>query len=144
MASIDQMSNINPKMGLAPLAAAITDTTVQKTGAIDTLGYNSCTFIIATGILADVDATFTVVLKEGDDATQTNHTAVVAAGILGSNALAGFTFANDGACFKIGYIGAKRYCSLEITPVANTGAAPLAVIALLGNPGSAPTANPPS
>lgn len=143
MAIRDLMNNITPKVALAPVVVA--DGTAQVSAAIDTRGYESVTFVIALGTLADVDATWVVTVKEGDDATQGNHTAVADADLLGTEVLAGFTFAADGACRKIGYVGTKRYVSIEIDDgTANTGNAPMAVIALLGHPELAPTANPPA
>lgn len=143
MAVRDLMNNIHPVVGLAPVV--VTDGTAQKTVAIDTRGYESVTFIVALGTLADADATWDVTLKEGDDSTQTNHTAVADDDIIGTEALAGFTFAADGACRKIGYSGTKRYVSLEIDDdTANTGNAPMCVIAILGHPELAPTSNPPA
>lgn len=142
MAVRDLMNNVTPKVAIAPVVVA--DGTAQVSGAIDTLGYESVTFLIALGTLADTDATWSVTVKEGDDSTQANHTAVADADLLGTEVLAGFTFAADNACRKIGYSGTKRYVSIEIDDVvANTGSAPMAVIALLGHPALAPTANPP-
>lgn len=143
MAKRDLMNSITPKVAIAPVVVA--DGTAQVSGAIDTLGYQSVTFVIALGTLADADATWTVVVKEGDTSTQGSHTAVADVDLLGTEALAGFTFADDGACRKIGYIGNKRYVSIEIDDVtANIGNAPMAVIAILGHPELGPTANPPA
>ncbi|MAZ17893.1 MAG: hypothetical protein CL535_16380 [Ahrensia sp.] len=143
MAVRDLMNNIHPVVAIAPVV--VTDGTAQVSGAIDTRGYESVTFVILTGTLADADATWAVTVKEGDDSTQGNHTAVADADLLGTEALAGFTFAADDACRKIGYSGTKRYVSIEIDDVtANTGNAPMAVVAILGHPALAPTDNPPA
>jgi len=142
MAKFDLMNSITPKVAIAPVV--VSDGTAQVSGAIDTRGYGSVTFLIALGTLADADATWTVVVKEGDTSTQGDHTAVADVDLLGTEALAGFTFAADSACRKIGYSGSKRYVSIEIDDgTANTGSAPMAVIALLGHPELGPTANPP-
>jgi hypothetical protein len=143
MAKFDLFNSITPKVALAPVVA--TDGTAQVSAVIDTLGYGSVTFVIALGTLADTDATWAVTVKEGDTNSQGAHTAVADVDLLGTEALAGFTFAADGACRKIGYIGNKRYVSIEIDDVtANTGNAPMAVVAILGHPELAPTANPPA
>lgn len=142
MASMDLVNNIDVKVAIAPVVVA--DGTAQVSGSIDTKGYESVTFVIALGTLADADATWLPVVKEGDSATQGTHTAVADIDLIGTEALAGFNFANDGLCRKIGYKGGKRYVSIEIDDVtANTGSAPMSVIAILGHPRSAPTANPP-
>lgn len=143
MAKRDLMNHINPVVALAP--AVVTDGTGQVSSVIDTLGYESLTFIIGLGTLADSDATWAVVVKEGDTSTQGEHTAVADVDLLGTEALAGFAAASDdGLCKKIGYIGSKRYVSIEIDDVvANTGNAPMTVIAILGHPVLSPTDNPP-
>lgn len=139
----DLMNNINTIAAIAPIVVA--DGTVAKSIVIDMAGYDSLTFVIQTGILADADATWAVTVKDGSDNTQTNHVAVDDVFLIGSEALAGFAFGDDGATRKIGYKGGQRYVSIEIDDVvANTGSAPLAVLAILGHPKSAPTANPPA
>lgn len=142
MAKFDLVNSVHPVVALAPVV--VTDGTAQVSAVIDTQGFQSCTFLIALGTLADADATWAVTVKEGDDNTQGNHTAVADADLIGTEALAGFTFGDDGECRKIGYKGAKRYVSIEIDDVtANSGNAPMCVIALLGHPAYAPTDNPP-
>jgi len=138
MASKDTVNNIHPVIAIAPIT--ITDGTALVSGAIDTQGYESVTFVIGTGVLADVDATWAVVVKEGDTSSQVAHTAVADADLIGTEAAAGFAFGDDGEARKIGYKGSKRYVSIEIDDVtANTGSAPLTAICLLGHPRSAPT-----
>lgn len=145
MAQRDNFNDLNFKVALAPLAAAVTDGTTLKTVAIDTLGYESVTFVIITGTIADVDATWTATLKDGTTSTQTAHAQVASDFVIGSEALAGLTFADDGVCKKIGYKGGKRYVSLELTNVvANTGVIPIAILAVLGDPKVRPTSNPPA
>jgi hypothetical protein len=139
----EMITGIHPIIALAPLAAAITDNTAQNSVIIDRLGFDSLTFLIATGILADADATFAVTMTHGDTNNLADGATVAAADIAGSLALAGFQFDDDGETRKVGYLGNKRYVRLTITPTANTGAAPLAVIALLGRPAQRPTPNPP-
>ena len=136
----DLMSNIHPVVAIAPVVVA--DNTVQKSAAIDVRKYNSVTFLIALGTIADVDATFAVVIKEGSTSTQTAHTAVAAVDLIGTNALASFTFADDGEMRKIGYKGAADYVSIEITPTNNAGNAPMAVVAVF-EPLDFPAPNPP-
>ena len=145
MAARDNMNDLHFVVGLAPLAAAEAGATTLKTVAIDTQGYESLTFVIITGTIVDADATWTATLKDGATSTQTAHTQVGADFIIGSEALAGLTFANDSVCRKIGYKGGKRWASLELANVvANTGAIPIAIIAVLGDPKVRPTANPPA
>lgn len=143
MAVRDLMNSIHPVVAIAPVV--VTDGTAQVSSVIDTRGYESLTFVVLTGTLADTDATWAVTVKEGDTDTQGDHTAVADAELIGTEALAGFTFAADDACRKIGYSGTKRYVSIEIDDVtANSGNAPMAVLAILGHPALAPTDNPPA
>lgn len=139
----DLVNNIHPVIAIAPVV--VTDGTAQVSAAIDTLGFNSVTFVIGLGTLADADATWLVTVKEGDDSTQSNHTAVADDDLIGTEALAGFTFADDGETRKIGYKGVKRYVSIEIDDdTANSGNAPMTALCILGHPDYAPTANPPA
>ena len=138
----DGMNSINPVVAIAPLV--LTDNTAQASAALDTQGFEAATFVIATGTLADGDATFAVEVREGDTNVQSEHTAVADTELVGTEALAGFTQADDNACRKIGYVGSKRYVSLVITPTNNTGNAPLSAVLLLARPHVAPTDNPPA
>lgn len=141
MASRDLYNNIHVVPAIAPIT--ITDGTVLVGNSIDTQGYESVTFVISTGILADVDATWLPVVKDGDVATQNTHTAVADQFLLGTEAAAGWIFSDDGECRKIGYVGGKRYVSIEIDDVtANTGSAPFSVVCILGAARNRPIAQP--
>ncbi len=135
------MNNIDVKRVISPVSVA--DNTAQVGQVIDGQGFGSVTYLIATGSIADVDATFTVLLEECDTSGGV-YTAVADADLLGTEALAGFQFDDDNECRKLGYIGIKRYTRLTITPAANASAAVLAAVAVLGSPSVAPTANPPA
>ncbi len=135
------MNNINVKRVISPVSVA--DTTAQVGQVVDGQGFGSVTYLIATGSIADVDATFTVLLEECDTSGGT-YTAVADADLLGTEVLAAFQFDDDNECRKLGYIGSKRYTRMTITPVLNASAALLAAVAVLGNPAVAPTANPPA
>ena len=135
------MNNINVKRVISPVSVA--DTTAQVGQVVDGQGFGSVTYLIATGSIADADATFTVLLEECDTSGGT-YTAVADADLLGTEVLAAFQFDDDNECRKLGYIGSKRYTRMTITPVLNASAALLAAVAVLGNPAVAPTANPPA
>lgn len=139
----DQSNDLNFKQ-LFPPKAATTDNTAYVSNIIDMLGYNSCTFVIDTGTLADADATFAVTMEHGDD-SGLSDTAVPAAGdLVGTTTLAGFDFSADNVCRKLGYVGSKRYARMTVTPTNNTGNVFIAGVAVLGHPKSAPTSNPPA
>ena len=138
----DLTNNVNIKRVISP--ASVADTTAQVGQIIDRQGYDSLTYVIATGSIADADATFTVLLEEGDASNMSDAAAVADADLLGTEALAAFQYDDDNECRKLGYVGSKRYTRLTITPVANASAALLSAVAVLGHPSVAPTANPPA
>lgn len=138
----DMHNNITPKRVISPVSVA--DTTAQVGQIIDRQGYEKLEYLIAAGSLVDADATFTALLEEGDASNLSDATAVADKDLLGTEALASFTFADDDKVFKLGYKGHKRYTRLTITPAANASAALLCAIAVLGDPMNAPTANPPA
>jgi hypothetical protein len=139
----DLFNSINPKRVLSP-SAGPTDNTAQVGQIIDRQGFESVTYVIATGSLADADATFTVLLEEGDQANMSDAATPAAADLLGTAALASFIFSDDDKVFKIGYIGSKRYTRLTITPANNASAGALCAVAILGHAAVKPTVNPPA
>ncbi|WP_374385113.1 hypothetical protein [Dongia sp.] len=141
----DLHSTIYPKRGISP-AAAGTDNTAYVSQIIDRLGFDSLEFLILIGANTDADATFAVLFEDGDDPALSDHAAVDDAQLLGTEALAGFTAANDdNKVKKIGYVGSKRYCRVTITPSGNnSGNIYIAGVWLLGHPREMPTANPPA
>ena len=139
----DQMNSLHVLSAIPPVAAR-TDNTAIVSSIIDTLGYGACTFAIVTGTNTDVNATFAVTMDEGDASDLSGSNAVAAADLVGTYALAGYTFADDAETRKIGYVGTKRYVRLTITPTGNdSGNIFVAAVAVLGMPSIAPTANPP-
>lgn len=138
----DLHNNIAIKRAISPVSVA--DTTAQVSQIIDRAGFGALEFVIATGSIADADATFTVLVEDGDAPNLSDASAVADTGLLGTEVLAAFQFDDDNECRKIGYIGNKRYVRLTITPVNNASAALLSAVAILGRPFSTPTANPPA
>ena len=137
----DLHNNIHVKRAISPVS--VSDTTAQVSQIIDRQGFGSLEFLIATGSIADADATFTVLVEEGDASDLTGGNAVADADLLGTEALAGFQFDDDNEVRKIGYVGNKRYVRMTVTPVGNASAALLSAVAVLGHPSLTPTANPP-
>ncbi len=81
-------------------------------------------------------------MEHGDQANLADAAAVADSDLLGTELLAGFTFADDNSTRKIGYRGAKRYVRLTITPANNTAAALFGAVAILGHAQLSPTSNP--
>jgi len=138
----DLMNLIDVKRVISPVSVA--DTTAQVGQIIDRKGYDGLTYLIATGSIADADATFTVLLEHGDAANLSDAAAVPDADLIGTEVLAAFQFDDDNECRKLGYKGDKRYTRLTITPVANASAALLSAMAVLSGGFSKPSANPPA
>ena len=137
----DLVTNIHPLRAISP--QAVSDNTALVGQVVDKQGYDSLTFVIATGALADADATFAVALEHGDQANLSDAVAVPAADLIGTVAEAGFNFADDDKTRKIGYQGARRYVRVRITPANNSAAANICAVAVLSHPHVAPTVNPP-
>jgi len=138
----DLLNQIHTSRAIAPVTTAADNTPIVSQ-IIDTTGYDSLTFVIALGSIPDVDATFTVLVEHGNNSGLSDNTAVPDEMLVGTEALASFTFNDDNKTRKIGYIGDKKHVRLTITPVNNTGASLIAAIAIQGHPHYAPTANPP-
>lgn len=139
----DQMNDLHILNAISPVAAR-TDNTAIVSSIIDRQGYDSLTFGIAVGTNTDANATFAVTMDDGDAANLSDAAAVAAGDLVGTYALAGYTFADDAESRKIGYRGNKRYVRLTITPSGNdSGNIFLAALAILGNASVAPTPNPP-
>ena len=137
----DLTNAITPKRAISPVSVA--DNTALVGEIIDKKGYESVTYIVCTGSIADSDATFAVRLEDGNDSALSDAAAVADADLLGTEVLAAFKFDDDNKCRKLGYIGAKRYTRLTITPAGNASAALISAVAILGNAHIQPTANPP-
>lgn len=137
----DLHNNIAVKRGLSPKAAT-TDNTPYVSEIVDLLGFNSAEFAILIGANTDTNATFAVLVEHGDAANLSDHVAVDDKDLLGTEAAAGFTAADDdNGVRKIGYCGSKRYARVTITPSGNdSGNIFLAGVWILGNPASAPVA----
>lgn len=139
----DLHNSIQPVPLIAPIAAR-TDNTAIVSAIIDRKGYESLELLLVTGTNTDANATFAVLVEDGDNSGLSDNAAVDDSELLGTEALAGFTFADDVECRKIGYLGHKRYVRVTVTPSGNdSGNIFIAGIALLGHPNLAPTANPP-
>jgi hypothetical protein len=139
----DLANSLNFRPAFQP-GAAVTDNTVQTSSILDTYGYSGAVLALVTGTLSDADATFTVSLQESNASDMSGSDVVANSDLIGTDPLASFTFANDGVCRKLGYIGACRYLQATITPANNTGNLFVSGIWVLGRAAYSPTANPPN
>lgn len=143
MAKFDLHNHIHTVPLIAPVAAR-TDNTAIVSSIIDTRGYGAVELVLVTGTNTDTNATFTVLVEDGDASNLSDNAAVVDSELLGTEVLAGFQFDDDIETRKIGYIGNKRYVRVTVTPAGNdSGNIFIAGVAVLGKPVLGPTANPP-
>lgn len=140
----DLHNNIHPVPAIVPVAARTDNTPIVST-IVDLQGFDSAELVLVNGANTDANATFAVLIEDGDAANLSDAAAVDDKFLLGSEAIAGFTAADDdNKCRKIGYVGPKRYVRATITPSGNdAGNIFVAGVWLLGHPRHAPTTNPP-
>jgi len=109
-----------------------TDNTPFVSAIIDTANYPGLEFAICTGTLSDAGCELTILVEHDTDAAGGTMAAVGDDELLGTEAGQALTQADDGETRKIGYIGAKRYVRLTITPANNAGNIPIAAVAIQG------------
>lgn len=134
MIARDLHNTLSYERGISPITQTNSDTAIVSQ-IIDMADKLALEFVIMTGGLTDANATFAVLVEDGDDSGLSDAAAVADEFLLpsdtGQEAAAGFTFADDNAIKKIGYRGIKRYVRLTVTPTGNdSGAAPVAVLAV--------------
>jgi hypothetical protein len=117
---LDQASELYITTAIAPVATAPTGNTAVVSTIVDTAGYGSLTFALGLGSIADTDATFTVLVEDGNDSALGDNAAVADVHLIGTES-PGFLLSDDNKVFKIGYIGPKRYVRVTITPANNSG-----------------------
>src|SRR3546814_753168 len=128
----DMTTGVQVKRAISPVSVA--DNTAAVSQIIDRQGYQALTFLIATGSLADADATFAVLVEHGDADDLADAAAVADDMLLSQLAgtapemAASFQFDDDNEVRKIGYVGDKRYVRLTITPANNASAGLLAAV----------------
>jgi len=135
----DLANHLSVLRAISP-AAAVADNTAIVSAIVDIAGYNQAMFAITIGAIADVDATFAVLVEHGDEADLSDAAAVPDSQLTGTEAAAGFGADDDDGTRKIGYVGNKRYLRLTITPSGNSGNAFVAAVAILGTSRYAPAA----
>lgn len=132
----DLHNNVNAVMALNEAAITTDTTTVGE--IIDTLGYESLEYIIASGTITD--GAYALLLEEGDDSGLSDAAAVPTAELLGD--LVGFVAADDDTVKRVGSIGKKRYQRLSIVSTGTTtGADSIGAVAVQGHPKHAAVAN---
>src|ERR1700731_3496343 len=118
----DEMSGTLVKRVIS--STRVADNTAQVGQIIDRQGYNALTYILNLGTIADADATFVVLLEEGNDSALADAAAVADADMISQTpgtfqpdgstvitaavapeAAASFQFDSDNQVRKLAYIG---------------------------------------
>jgi hypothetical protein len=140
----DLANNLDFKRGLSPKAAG-TDNTAYVSEILDTKGLDGAVFAIMIGANTDTNATFAVLVVDGDAANLSDHAAVDDEFLIGTETIASFTAADDdNKVRKIGYVGPKRYVRVTITPSGNDSGNIFLAGVWVTAPLDRPTANPPA
>lgn len=129
MSSIDLKNQIKELVAVDFAAIASSTTTVGN--IIDTLAFESATFIQALG--AYTDGNYTLLIEDGDDSGLSDAAAVADDFLIGTELATVLSAANG--ISRIGYVGKKRYVRASIvSDTVTTGVASAGVIAILGSP----------
>ncbi len=144
MSNNDLHNNIGQKRIVGPVAIGANATVSGK--VIDRQGYGGVEFIASYGAIATTGTVVTLVVKEGD--VTGTMTSVADGDLLGTEALAsrlgGATTSGVGAnvAKRVGYIGTKRYVTVDAVKTGTTSVGCMSVNAVLFSPAVAPVANP--
>jgi len=139
----DQSTRFHFVTAIKPQTQTNADTAIVGP-IIDRKGYDSLTFCLLLGTMTDANVTGAVTFEHGDDSGLSDTAVPAATDLIGTPTLMGFQYDDDIECRKIGYVGVKRYVRVTVTPTGNdSGALPIACVAILGTPAAGPTANPP-
>jgi hypothetical protein len=136
----DMYHNIKPVRVISPADNGPAGDAPIVGQIVDNAGFNALTYIVETGTIDDTNATFTTLLEEGAAANLSDAAAVADEHMLGTEALASFTYADDDKVKKLGYIGSKQFTRMTITPsgLGTAQVAALSVCAVLALPSSSP------
>ena len=110
-----------------------TGDTPKVSEIIDMQGANALLMVLSFGSIADTDATFVLLVEDGDNSSLTDNAAVADAYLTGTEVGAAPLFSDDNKVWKIGYTGPKRYVRLTLTPTNNTGAILTSAVAIKGS-----------
>jgi hypothetical protein len=114
---------------------------------IDRKGYAGVEFIASYGAVTTTGSVVTLVVKEGD--ATGSMTSVADANLLGTETLASLPAAtprtsgtSQNVTKRVGYVGTKRYVTVDAVKSGVTSVGCVAVSAVLFGPANAPVANP--
>lgn len=128
------------------LGAAIGANATASGKIIDRKGYGAVEFVATYGAIVTTGTIVTLVVKEGD--VTGTMTSVADSNLLGTEALAsrlaGATTSGVGSnvAKRVGYVGNKRYVTVNAVKTGTTSVGTVNISAILCCPASAPVANP--
>lgn len=131
----DGSSGLKLSRAISPISQS--DDTVFTSEIADTASFDTCTFLVQLGSIADANVTFTILVEDGDNSALSDNAAVDDAFLIGTESPS-FLFSDDDKTFKIGYIGPKRYVRVKITPSGNGSAMLLSATWIQGHPKKGP------
>jgi hypothetical protein len=142
----DLHNNAVVKRVIAPIAIGANATKSGK--VIDRQGYLGVELIASYGAVTTTGTIVTFVVKEGD--VTGTMTSVADADLLGTEVLASLPVqatartseVGKNVSKRVGYIGNKRYVSVDAVGTGTTSVGCVSVEALLFNPSLVPTSNP--
>ncbi len=137
----DSYSNMRAVRTVSPVAVGTTGT--GQTGKpVDRSGFEGVTIVADYGSITATNATFTLVVKEGD--ATGSLTSVANSDLIGTESAAGVgatatrtSGTSKNVSKRIGYIGNKKYVSADIVSTV-TAAVPVAATVVLTHPKHAP------
>jgi hypothetical protein len=136
----DLFSQIKCSLAEPPVAALTNADTAFVSTILDTQNFGSNVFVGILGTNTDANATFTVLVEDGNDSALGDNAAVADANLIGVEAM-GLDFADDNKVFKIQYKGLKRYVRVTVTPSGNnSGDVFFAALWIQGHPRTTPQA----
>lgn len=115
---MDLHNNVKFSNAIPPVAARTDNTAIVST-ILDTANFSANELLIQIGTNTDVNATFTVLIEDGDNSALSDNAAVADTYLLGTEVAASFDYSDDTETRKIGYIGPKRYIRATVTPAGN-------------------------
>ncbi len=120
----------------------LSGTTPEATDWVDTRGFDSCTFVVLTGVVADAGAAAGVVFEVQDSnlVTAASAVAVNDLELVGDESDLSLLLDSEDTVIlgTIGYVGDARYARVDATGTSNTDAI-IIVIAILHNGDRMPT-----
>jgi hypothetical protein len=144
MSNNDLHNNLKALRVVGPVAIGANATVSGK--VIDRQGYGGVEFVSSYGAIVTTGSVVTLVVKEGD--VTGTMTSAADADLLGTEALAsrlgGATTSGTGSNVskRVGYIGIKRYVTVDAVKTGTTSVGCMAVSAALFSPAVAPVSNP--